>query len=207
MKGPAGDLEGELWLPEGQVKAAVALGHPHPLHGGAMNSSVVFRAGRALQGAGLAVLRLNYRGVGSSAGTHDGEGGEVQDHRAAVDWLSQEVPDVPLWAGGFSFGARTAAALAVQDDRVQSVVLLALPVLAFPCSVADEIRCPGLVLMASEDTFGTAADVLERLPNLAQQVDVEQIEGSDHFFTGALEDLQECVGDWARRALHTELNP
>jgi len=206
IKGPAGELEAALWLPEGPPRAAIVLGHPHPLHGGSMDSSVVFRAGRALQEVGLAVLRLNYRGVGTSAGTFHGEGGEVEDHRAALDWLETEVADVPLWAGGFSFGARTSAALATGEVRVRQVLLVALPVLAFPCAMADDVRCPGLVLMASKDTFGTAADVKEVLPGLAARVEVSEIEGADHFFSGKLEDLQARIGDWAQRALHTEPN-
>ena len=172
-----------------------------------MGSNVVFRGGRAVQGAGVAVRRLNYRGVGTSAGAFHGEGGEVEDRRAALEWLEQEVPGVPLWAGGFSFGARTAAALAAQEERVRQVLLIALPVLAFPCAVANDISCPGLVLMPGKDRFGTAADVRELLPGLAQRAEVDEIEGADHFFGGAMEDLQARVGDWALRALHTESSP
>lgn len=204
IEGPAGELEGALWLPEGPPRAGIVLGHPHPLRGGSMDSSVVFRAGRALQEAGLAVLRLNYRGVGTSAGTFDGEGGEVEDHRAALDWLEGEVAGAPLWAGGFSFGARTAAALATREERIRQVLLIALPVLAFPCALADDVRCPGLALMASKDAFGTAADVKAILPGLASRVEVGELEGADHFFSGKLQDLQARIGAWAQRALHTE---
>jgi len=207
IEGPAGELEGVLWLPEGPPRAAIVLGHPHPLRGGSMDSSVVFRAGRALQEVGLAVLRLNYRGVGTSAGTFDGEGGEVEDHRAALDWLEGEVAGVPLWAGGFSFGARTAAALATREVRIRQVLLIALPVLAYPCALADDVRCPGLVLMASGDAFGTAADVKAVLPGLASRVEVGELEGADHFFSGKLQELEARIGDWAQRALHTEPSP
>jgi alpha/beta superfamily hydrolase len=172
-----------------------------------MDSSVVFRAGRALQEVGLAVLRLNYRGVGTSAGIFDGEGGEVEDHRAALDWLEGEVAGAPLWAGGFSFGARTAAALATREERIRQVLLIALPVLAFPCALADDVRCPGLALMASEDAFGTAADVKTILPELASRVEVDELEGADHFFSGKLQDLQARIRAWAQRALHTEPSP
>ncbi|HIF41313.1 MAG TPA: hypothetical protein EYQ74_09470 [Planctomycetes bacterium] len=207
IEAPTGELEGALWLPEGPPRAAIVLGHPHPLHGGSMDSSVVFRAGRVLQEVGLAVLRLNYRGVGASAGTFHGEGGEVEDHLAALDWLEGEVAGAPLWAGGFSFGARTAAALATREERIRQVLLIALPVLAFPCALADDVRCPGLVLMASEDAFGTAADVKAVLPGLASRVEVGEVEGADHFFGGKLQDLQARIGDWAQRALHTEPSP
>jgi len=63
--------------------------HPHPLFGGTMNSSVVFRASRGLELAGVQVLRFNFRGVGESEGRHDGHGGEGDDLRAARAGLSR----------------------------------------------------------------------------------------------------------------------
>ena len=59
----------------------MALGHPHPEHGGSMSSNVVYGAGRGLQAAGVAVLRFNYRGVGLSEGSHDGGQGEEERAR------------------------------------------------------------------------------------------------------------------------------
>jgi alpha/beta superfamily hydrolase len=61
--------------------------------------------------------------------------------------------------------------------------------------------------MASEDAFGTAADVKAALPVLASRVEVDELEGADHFFSGKLQDLQARIGDWAQRALHTEPSP
>ncbi len=211
IKGPVGLLEGELWMPEGEPLAGIVLGHPHPLHGGSMTSSVVFRAGRALQESGVAVLRLNYRGVGQSAGEYDGAGGEVADHRSALDWLGQELEacGVPIWAGGFSFGARTAAVLAHQEDRglrpgPGQVLLIALPVLEYPCEEVGELKGPGLIVMAAEDEYGNASDLTRAFPTIAERFSVREVPDANHFFQGYLPDLQECVGAWARGVLHTD---
>ena len=87
-----------------------------------MDSTVVFRAARGLTDAGLAVLRFNFRGVGGSAGSQ-GEGDEEGDLEAALCYLGQQWPSTPLWAGGFSFGARVAIKLAA-DQKIPERVLL-----------------------------------------------------------------------------------
>ncbi|MFT5154097.1 MAG: alpha/beta superfamily hydrolase, partial [Planctomycetota bacterium] len=178
--GPAGALEGVLWAPtDGPPTAAAVMCHPHPSHGGSMDSSVVFRAARGLHEAGLAVLRFNFRGVGASEGEHHGQGGpgsEEDDLGAALDYLQREYGrGIPLWAGGFSFGSRPTIGLAVRDARIQRVVLVALPILAYECSVAAELTTPGLAVMADKDTFGTATALRERFPELAQVLRIEEV--------------------------------
>ena len=198
IEGPAGRLHGVLWEPKAPPRAAAVLCHPHPAHGGNMNSNVVHRAGRALQRAGLAVLRFDFRGVRRSEGAHDGDGAEEGDLEAALAWLAGRYPGLPLWAGGFSFGARTAVGLLARaPGDVERVLLLALPVLAYPCEGAEDLRLPGLVLMGSADSFGTRAALEERLPGLVQRMEVEEIAGADHFFAGALDVLQARVQAWA----------
>lgn len=167
-----------------------------------MNSNVVHRSGRALERAGLAVLRFDFRGVRRSAGTHGGAGEEEGDLAAALAWLEERYPGLPLWAGGFSFGARTVVGLMAREPgSVKRVLLLALPVLAYPCEAAAELRLPGLVLMAGADPFGTRAAFEERFPTLSSRMEVDEIGGVDHFFAGALDLLQERVQSWATENL------
>src|SRR5215211_4003394 len=80
--------------------------HPHPLGGGTMHNKVVFRAAAALNDAGLVTLRVNFRGVGSSTGEHDEGRGELDDARAALDYLIGRYPGKQVTLAGFSFGAR-----------------------------------------------------------------------------------------------------
>jgi uncharacterized protein len=206
IQGTAGRLAGVLWQPEGTPRASVVLCHPHPTRGGTMDSSVVFRAGRALQGAGLAVLRFDFRGVRASEGHHDGD--EWQDLDVALAWLAGRYPRLPQWAAGFSFGARTVCELLAREpDRVERVLLIALPLLAYPCEAVGELRVPGLVLMAGEDEFGTSVALEARFPHLAGHLTIDEVPGADHFFTGALEDLQQRVETWAQEALSKNQAP
>jgi hypothetical protein len=66
LEGPTGRLEAILTTPSSAPLAAAVVCHAHPLHGGMMHFKVVFRVAKALQAAGCAVLRFNFRGVGRS---------------------------------------------------------------------------------------------------------------------------------------------
>ena len=201
VEGPLGRLEARLWTPEGEPRAACVVAHPHPLHGGTLHNTVVFRVARGLQEAGLAVLRFNFRGVGRSAGEHHGEGGEEEDVRAALDELERRFPGLDLWAAGFSFGARTVAGLVPKDPRVARVLLIALPVAVHDCSQVSAVRIPGLVLQAGLDDFGNLA-ALERLhPDLYPGLERAEIAGATHFFKGFEDDLQRTVRETAERWL------
>ena len=109
IQGPAGRLEALLEPPvlsPGQpVRAAVVFGHPLPIEGGTMHTKAVYRATKALARIGCAVLRFNFRGVGSSEGTWDEGPGEIADFRAALDVMAARYLDTELWTAGFSFGS------------------------------------------------------------------------------------------------------
>ncbi|MEM9801137.1 MAG: alpha/beta fold hydrolase [Planctomycetota bacterium] len=206
IPGPVGRLEGELWLPDDGVepRAAAVVCHPHPLHGGTMGNNVVHRTARGLQDAGLAVLRFNFRGVGASEGVHDGSGAEEEDLAAALTFLAEAVPGVPLWAAGFSFGARTVIGLAPRDDRIERLVLVALPVIAYDCRKALNVPQPGAIFMAGDDTFGTLPVLRQQMPELVERFHAEEVPGVDHFFTGKLDELRQRISSWASAALTSE---
>ena len=131
-----GQLEAILKEPESPVAAAVVC-HPHPLGGGTMNNNVVYRAAKALNEAGLAVLRFNFRGVGASTGRHDGGAGEEEDALAALDLLAQRYPDLPLWMAGFSFGARVGLTVGARDGRIERLLGVGLALRMFDYHFLD----------------------------------------------------------------------
>jgi alpha/beta superfamily hydrolase len=203
LPGPAGRLEAKLWEPDADAspKAAIVFCHPHPLGGGTMDNKVVFRAARGLQKAGLAVLRFDFRGVRRSEGKHDGTSGEIADLGAALDWMQTRFPAVELWAGGFSFGSRIAAARAVDDVRIKRLVLVALPVLAFDVSYIARVTQPGFVLMAEKDEYGTLAELNRRFPEVMQRFETSEVPGVGHFFDDKTLEVQSRVQAYAERVL------
>jgi alpha/beta superfamily hydrolase len=198
--GPAGRVEGILNLPPEGVRpvAGAVVCHAHPLHGGMMHYKVVFRAAKALQTQGVAVLRFNFRGVGRSEGAHDHGVGEQEDVGAALSEVERRFPGLPLILGGFSFGSAMAARVAAEDPRVKAIVVLGFPITRVP-STADlaRVRQPRLFVQGSEDEFGPGPAVRHLVAALPEPKRLAIIEGADHFFTGRLDELQAPIEEWA----------
>lgn len=186
IPGPAGPLEALFRRADrepapGVVRAAVVC-HPHPAQGGTLHNKVVYAAARGLLGAGVAVLRFNFRGVGLSAGKYDEGRGERDDIRAALDWLAAQFPGEPLLLAGFSFGAWHGIAVAEHDPRVACVIGIGLPVASYGPLEGTGGGRPGLFVSGSNDAFGPPDALRAALRSWAGPVEVVIAEGADHFF-------------------------
>ena len=156
-------LEAEATIPSAvDLRGAVVLAHPHPLHGGSMASLVTSELFRTLPNEGLAVLRFNFRGVGASTGAHDHGVGERLDVEAAVDTLAAMTPARPLVLCGWSFGADVS--LTVTDARLAGWALIAAPLRIRPAAdyraVAMDAR-PKLLIVPEHDEFRSPASAAE----------------------------------------------
>lgn len=208
IRGPVGLLEGILEEPEaGAPRGAAIVCHPHPLHGGTMRNTIVYRTARALRAVGLATLRFDFRGVEGSEGVHDGTGAEEEDAAAALDLLAERYPGVPLWAAGYSFGSRTVCGLATRDARIRRLVLIAFPVAVYDCDCIRAVEQPGLLLFGAGDEFGTATELVQRFPTLPERLEVEEIPGADHFFRGRTPLVEEAVQTYARAGIEADTAP
>ena len=207
---PHGRLEAIWKEPRGASPRGVALVlHPHPLHGGTMHNKVVFRTARGLEDAGAATLRVNFRGVGHSTGEHTGaQGGEQEDARIALDFLTGKHPGLPVFLAGFSFGARVGLEVGTRDARVGYLIGVGTPVSIpereYDFSFLSECRKPLLLVHGERDEFGSVADLralASRLPP-ESHVRVEVIPNAGHFFDDQLEELRRAVAEWATEILH-----
>ncbi len=190
-----GWLEAALKEPDDDPRGAAVVCHPHPIHGGTMHTKAVYRAGQGLNEAGLVALRFNFRGVGTSTGSHDGGIGEKDDVRAALDWLESRYPSLPLVLGGFSFGSMVALSVGAEDDRVVGLLGLGLPVEQrdYDFGFLADVDRPVLVVQGEHDEFGSAAAVADYLRRLGPHITFVRIAGADHFFTDRLDELREAV--------------
>ncbi|MBM3387462.1 MAG: alpha/beta hydrolase, partial [Betaproteobacteria bacterium] len=85
LQGGAGAIEALLDVPaNGLVRGTAVIAHPHPLFGGTMNNKVVQTLARACVQTGWRAVRLNFRGVGASAGAYDEGRGEAADVLAVI---------------------------------------------------------------------------------------------------------------------------
>ncbi len=193
IAGPAGRLEALHEGPGGEerVTRAAVICHPHPLYGGTMHNKVVFRLARSARRSGAAVLRFNFRGVGQSAGAHDGGKGEQDDFRAALGYMSERYPGLPLMAGGFSFGSRVALRVACGDVRLERCLAAGAPVNNGDWHFLSHCGCSKFFLHSTNDIHGARKKMESVFASAAEPKKIVWIEAADHFFVDALEDFEE----------------
>ena len=210
LEGPAGRLEALLNAGAPTATHAGLVCHPHPLFGGTLHNKVVFHAMKALNSFGFPVLRFNFRGTGLSEGEHASGIGEVDDVRTALEWLEREFP-LPVVFAGFSFGAAVGSRAAHDDDRVQALISLGLPVVAVPEEQGeartynfDFLRTctrPKLFLSGSRDQFAPSGTLEALVSTFAEPKKLVRIEAGDHFFEGRLREMRLAMEAWIRESL------
>lgn len=205
VNGPAGKLEGLLNSGSESPTHAALVCHPHPLFGGTMHNKVVFHTMKALNSFGFPVLRFNFRGTGLSEGAHDHGIGEVEDVRAALDWLDAQF-HLPIVFAGFSFGAAVGLRAAYDDERVKALIGVGVP--AVPVAADTEqprvytfdflAQCvkPKLFISGARDQYGPRAKLEALVASVPEPKKLVLIEGGDHFFEGRLREMREAVESW-----------
>lgn len=210
LNGPAGRLEALLNAGSPHATHAAVVCHPHPLFGGTLHNKVVFHTMKALNNFGFPVLRFNFRGTGLSEGEHDQGRGEVDDVRAALDWLDSEF-HLPLIFAGFSFGAAVGLRAACPDERVKAAISLGTPVA--PTSSKNQLprtysfdflrTCakPKLFVSGSRDQFGPRKRLEDLVASASDPKRLVLIEDADHFFAGRLHELRQTIEAWIKETL------
>ncbi len=210
LEGPAGRLEALLNAGSENATHAALVCHPHPLFGGTLHNKVVFHTMKALNSFGFPVLRFNFRGAGLSHGEHDHGSGEVEDVRAALDWLDGEF-HLPLVFAGFSFGSAVGLRAACPDARVKALIGIGVPAIPVAADVEaprvytfDFLReCikPKLFVSGARDQFGPRTKLEALIASAAEPKKLVVIEGADHFFEGRLRELREAIEGWVKEAV------
>jgi alpha/beta superfamily hydrolase len=196
IEGPAGRLEALLEEPEeGEPGEACLVCHPHPLFGGTMHNKVVYRIARGMRRAGAVVLRFNFRGAGVSEGVHDQGAGEVEDARAALGFLRQRYPVLPYSLAGFSFGSRVIMKLGCSLVAPRPVRLIAA---GFPThrgryDYLATCAVPKYFVQSTNDEHGPREELEAAFQWFAEPKRLEFLEAEDHFFVGALDQLEEAI--------------
>ena len=198
-----GRLEAIIKESSDQSTGVALVCHPHPLGGGTMHNKVVFRAAAALQEAGFVTLRFNFRGVGQSTGEHDEGRGELDDVRAALNYLASNYPGSKILLCGFSFGARVGLEVGIADDRVNYLIGIGTPLDRYDFGFLERCRKPLLLVHGERDEHGDIEKLRSFVSQIQSRVDVQLvvIPDADHFFEGQLNDLKRAIGDWVRQKL------
>ena len=193
IAGEVGQLECKLDLPSDSTPRGIALlAHPHPLYGGTMDNKVIQTLARAFTTLDYVSVRMNFRGVGASAGVHDAGVGETNDMALLHAYMTQQYPHLPVALAGFSFGTF------VQAQLQQRLIALHTPAerLALIGTAAGkwqlpEVAADTILIHGEEDDTIPLSDVL----NWArpQDIPVIVIPGADHFFHRKLHHIKQLI--------------
>ena len=191
--GTAGALDCALDAPDltqfSTPRGIALIGHPHPLYGGTMDNKVVQTLARAFVSIGYVAVRMNFRGVGTSAGVHDDGRGETDDMAMLHAHLQAGYPGLPVALAGFSFGTFVQAQL---QQRLQAAGTPAERLILVGCA-AGKWPMPSV----PSDTILIHGEVDDTIPLSAvfdwarpQDLPVIVIPGADHFFHRKLQHIK-----------------
>ncbi len=192
LDGPVGNLETVITPPTGEARGLALVAHPHPLYGGTLDNKVAQTLATSLAQLGFVAVRMNFRGVGASAGHFDEGRGEAEDWLAVHTQMRQRYAQGPLILAGFSFGAYVMSVVA-QRLACQQLVLVGPAVRAFPM---PEVAPTTLVIHGELDTTIPLKDVLEWAT--PQDLSLVVVPGADHFFHRRLHHIKH----WVTRVCH-----
>ncbi|HQR04476.1 MAG: alpha/beta hydrolase [Proteobacteria bacterium] len=198
INGSAGHIE-VFVEPTPAARGIALIGHPHPLFGGTADNKVVTTLARTFRELGHATLRPSFRGVGGSEGHHDHGIAETDDLHAVLAWGRERFGHtLPVYLGGFSFGAYVVTRLArrLQDEGTPARRLVLVGTAAGFIEGArsyqtEAVAADTVVIHGAADTTVPLANVLAWAEPMNLPVVV--VPGADHFFHRRLHILRDII--------------
>jgi|Deesub1362A_J573_1020465.scaffolds.fasta_scaffold03207_2 hypothetical protein len=175
MEVKIGDINATV---QGSGDRCVIMCPPHPLMGGSRYDIRLKRIANTLEEIGVSSLRMDYRSE-FSGGT-----GEIEDMREVIEFSKEKWNKIVVL--GYSFGAVVAS----HSNETQ--------ILMSPLPEIDDIklRVDGVeekyVIFGMKDEFVNVEELEELLKSGRNVKRIVKLE-TDHFYTGALQELVETV--------------
>jgi uncharacterized protein len=158
-----------------------------------MHNKVVYRIARGLRRAGAVVLRFNYRGVNMSEGKYAHGIGETEDARAALAVLRSRYPALPFSLAGFSFGSRIILKLGCETPGVSRLIAAGFPAKLSDSQTLGKCSVPRVFVASTHDEFCAVPAMEAYFAALAEPKELIWIDAPDHFFSGALDELEDAI--------------
>src|SRR5205823_5841551 len=150
---------------------------------------------------GCAVLRFNFRGAGKSTGAFSDGPGEMEDFRAALEYMRDRYALAPRWAGGMSFGAWVALTVGVADPRISTLIGIAPPLNRYDFEAVRTSTKPKFFIQGERDEICPLKTMREFYARAAEPKELVVIDGADHLFDGKVSEVAEAIedllGDWS----------
>jgi len=160
-----------------------------------MHTKVVYQAAKAFSRIGCAVLRFNFRGVGTSAGGFDQGVGEAADFSAAVAFMRGRHPSAPLWTAGFSFGAWIALTVGAGHADVTTLIGIAPPLARYDFESVRGSTKPKFFIQGERDELCPLKDMQEFYARCEDPKELVVIDAADHLFDGKTSEVGDAIED------------
>lgn len=158
--------------------------------GAGMNHSFMAAIAQGLAERGIATLRFNFPYMEQGSKRPDSPAVAHAAIRAAVTQASRQLPGVPLFAGGKSYGGRmtTQAQAAEPLPGVRGIVLVGFPL--HPAGKPSteraahlaSVKVPMLFLQGTRDGLADLALITQTTAGLGTRATLHVVEGADHAF-------------------------
>jgi predicted alpha/beta-hydrolase family hydrolase len=167
--------------------AALVLAHGA---GAGMDHAFMRAAAEGLAERGVAVMRYEFPYMAQGLKRPDTPAVAQATVREAVSLANARWPQLPLFAGGKSFGARmtSQAQAAAPLDRVRGLVFFGFPLHPAKQPAIDRakhldaVTLPMLFLQGTRDALAEMALVEQVVSRLGSRAKLERLEGADHAF-------------------------
>jgi alpha/beta superfamily hydrolase len=188
-------LDARIGIPS-DATSGVVICHPHPQYGGSMENDLVVSVAEALRTRGLATLRFDFRGVGTSGGVYDDGRGEVDDVQAAATLLRQRLDVSRVALVGYSFGSVMALRAGVAEpQQTTGVVAIAPPIRMVGLDFLAGFPVPLAFVTGDRDQFCPLETIESVRERFAPASTLSLVPGADHFFGGHLDALASRVAE------------
>lgn len=182
----SGEVSALVTLPP-ELRALYVLAHGA---GAGMSHPFLESVAIGLASRGIGTFRYQFPYMESGGARTDPPAIATATVRSAVAAAAREVPDVPLYAGGKSFGGRMTSMAQAQEPLPG---VLGLIFLGFPLHAAGkpddsraahlrEIEIPMLFLQGTRDALADLKLLRPICKKLGRAVTLHELEGADHSF-------------------------
>ncbi len=200
-------LEGVLTTPVDTVGPhhGLVVCHPHPVLGGNMDHPVITTICKIADMHGIATLRFNFRGVGSSEGLFSNGSSEKEDAKSALNVLRSwpNINSKKVAVAGYSFGASVLLDGVSHYKAARSLVLISPPVSAVERSRIRKDKRPKIFLSGQKDKLSPSIDLQRLLDDFPTSVHFREIPNADHTMRGHEVELAELVIDFVSSTMKT----
>lgn len=178
--------------------------------GAGMNHPFMVNLSRAMAARGMGTLRYNFPYMEKGSKRPDPPAIAEKTVKSAITRASKLFPDLPILAGGKSFGGRmTSQALAKEMDLpVKGIIFVGFPLHPAGSPSTEralhlkEIAQPMLFLQGTRDALANMT-LIESVCKGLPLASLHKFDGADHSFKAGKQDLipalAETVREWARK--------